>query len=373
MQFVFYISGHGFGHASRDIQLIRTLADLAPEANVVVRTAAPRWLFDFSALASLDLQVFEADTGIVQIDSLRLDEDETARRAAAFYRDFDRLADKEAAWLTRSAPVVVLGDIPPLAFAAADRAGIPSIAIGNFTWDWIYAAYPAFERIAGGVIPLIRDAYGRATRALRLPMHGGFETMMDVLRDIPFIARRSARDRHDTRLALGISADRPAVLVSFGGSGVQLPLDEVAGTGGVTVVATGGPAVARPGAGALVRNGERELYARGFRYEDLVAAVDIVVSKPGYGIVSECVANDTALLYTSRGRFVEYDLFVGEMPRVLRCRYLPQEDLLAGRWHHAIDALLRQPTPRGHPRIDGAVVASEEILTLARRHATARS
>ncbi len=50
------------------------------------------------------------------------------------------------------------------------------------------------------------------------------------------------------------------------------------------------------------------LYGAGLRYEDLVAAVDIVITKPGYGIISECVANETALLYTSRGRFAEYEV-----------------------------------------------------------------
>ena len=62
------------------------------------------------------------------------------------------------------------------------------------------------------------------------------------------------------------------------------------------------------------------MYAAGVRYEDLVRAVDVVISKPGYGIISECVANDTALLYTSRGDFIEYDVFVAEMPRVLQSR-----------------------------------------------------
>ena len=52
------------------------------------------------------------------------------------------------------------------------------------------------------------------------------------------------------------------------------------------------------------------LYAHGLRYEDVVGAVDVVITKPGYGIISECVANDTALLYTSRGHFVEYDVLV---------------------------------------------------------------
>ena len=40
----------------------------------------------------------------------------------------------------------------------------------------------------------------------------------------------------------------------------------------------------------------------------------------------EAIANDTALLYTSRGRFVEYDVLVSEMPRFLRAQFIEQED-----------------------------------------------
>ena len=76
---------------------------------------------------------------------------------------------------------------------------------------------------------------------------------------------------------------------------------------------------------------EDALYASGRRYEDLVRAVDVVVTKPGYGIIAECIANDTALLYTSRGHFVEYDVLVAEMPRWLRCGFIAQDDLRAGR------------------------------------------
>ena len=55
---------------------------------------------------------------------------------------------------------------------------------------------------------------------------------------------------------------------------------------------------------------EEHLYGAGLRYEDLVHAVDVVLTKPGYGIIADCVANGTAMLYTSRGRFVEYDVMV---------------------------------------------------------------
>jgi L-arabinokinase len=71
----------------------------------------------------------------------------------------------------------------------------------------------------------------------------------------------------------------------------------------------------------------RDLQARGIRYADLVAAADVVISKPGYGIVSECIANGTALLFTRRGHFIEQEVFVREMPHVLRTREITPETI----------------------------------------------
>lgn len=339
----FYISGHGLGHAARDAVLVEALVRRRPDLRVVVRTAAPRWFFETGAPA-LDVQPRVVDTGVAQIDSLRIDEAETVRRAARFYLAFDRRADEEARWLEATGARLVIGDIPPLAFAAAARAGLPSVAIGNFTWDWIYSAYPEFATDAPHVVPAIRAAYARARLALRLPLGGGFETMPGV-RDVPLVARRSARERGDTRRRLGIDGDRPVVLASFGGYGAPLPY----------------AALARDPAFVLIAATPR--LPAGLKHEDLVAAADVVVSKPGYGIVSECAANGAALVYTSRGRFAEYDVFVAAMPQIVRCRFLPQEELLAGRWGEAIGAVLDQPAPPP-PRIDGAEQAAAEILRL---------
>ena len=218
MRIVFYVSGHGFGHASRSIELIRALLTRRPDARVVVRTAAPRRLFTAMADApapTVDVQALEADTGIVQVDSLRLDEEETARQAARFHATFDRRVAGEADLLQRERADVVIGDIPPLAFAAAARAGVPSVAVGNFTWDWIYSIYPAFDRLAPDVIPAIRRAYATTTHALRLPLHGGFEPMADgdarhpVHR--PPVGARSRRHPPGTGPRRR-SADRPAVV-----------------------------------------------------------------------------------------------------------------------------------------------------------------
>jgi L-arabinokinase len=340
---VFYISGHGFGHATRSIELIRALLEREPSLQVVVKTTAPQWLFEAGALDRLMYEPLDTDVGMAQKDSITIDVRDTARRAAAFYRDFDRRADEEAAALRARTTALVLGDIPPLAHAAAARAGIPSIAVGNFTWDWIYEHYAIFERDAPGVVGLIRDAYSLAGQALRLPMHGGFAAFRTVV-DVPLVARRSTRPREETRALLQIPPDRPVVLASFSAYGVDVRFDSIDDRERVTVIAP--PARLAPP----------------LRYQDLVAAADVVVTKPGYGIVSECIANGTPMLYTSRGDFAEYDVFVAEMPRYLRCRFIPQEDFRLGRWRAHIDALLAQPDPPERVRIDGADVAAEIIL-----------
>src|SRR5882762_1157498 len=112
MTIVFYISGHGFGHASREVEVVNAIAARRGDVRFIIRSAVPQWLLEPRAHADVEIQPFEADTNVAQIDSLRLDERETARGAAAFYRDLDRRVDAEAVLLRGRADLVV-GDIPP--------------------------------------------------------------------------------------------------------------------------------------------------------------------------------------------------------------------------------------------------------------------
>ena len=378
LSIAFYISGHGFGHASRDIEVLNALLDRRPDLPVVVRTPAARWLFDLTLRHPVQLEPAETDTGIVQIDSLHLDITASVRRAACFYRDLDTRAETEAARLGRAGTRLVVADIPPLAFRAAALAGVPAIALGNFTWDWIYDGYAQMSADAPHLVPALRQAYETAAIALRLPMHGGFASIRTI-RDIPWVARQSRRDPREVRTALGLPGDRRLALLSFGGYGLDgLDLDRVDTRGDYLLLTTGAPSPARRHpqvAQAAVthhRNvaciDERLLYESGLRYEDLVAAVDVVVTKPGYGIIAECIANDTAMLYTSRGRFAEYEVLVDGLPRVVRSRFISQDDLYAGRWRAPLDALLDQPPPPVRPATNGAEVAAGVILEMLDRH-----
>jgi L-arabinokinase len=243
--------------------------------------------------------------------------------------------------------------------------------ISNFTWDWIYAEYAEYLDRAPALLPTIQAAYRTATAAWRLPMYGGFESFDEAWRadapeargllDVPFVARHARHSREETCGRLALPLDRRLALVSFGGYGAAgLPLDRLDCRDEWTVVLTSHETARPSGKGVCVLN-EKDLYGAGFRYEDVVAACDAVVSKPGYGIISECLANNTPLVYTSRGRFAEYPVLVGEMPRVLRCAYLDQDSLLAGRWLAALDAAVAMPAPPERPATNGAEVIADMI------------
>ena len=344
--------------------MLRARADV----RVVVKTSAPLRLFERTLAGRCELVSLECDAGMVQIDSLHVDTAASVERAVRFQQQFPILAATEAAFLRQSGACVAIGDIPPLASAAARSAGIPSLALGNFTWDWIYDGYS--HSGAGALARELRSAYQSTTVALRLPMAGGFDGLSAVTRDIPFIARRSRRGQDDVRVALGLpprSEGKPLVLMSFGGYGVaRLDTAALAELTGYTIATTDLPvrdnAIA-PAPG-LLHISEQDLYRSGMRYEDLVRGADVVVTKPGYGIISEAIANDCALLYTSRGHFVEYDVLVREMPRYLRAGFIEQEDLLGGNWSAALQKLLNQPAAPERPPLNGAEVAAGEILRL---------
>lgn len=342
---MFYISGHGFGHASRSIEIINALVDRRPDLRVVIRSSVAPWLVERTARPGVTLSPVEVDAGVIQLDSLHLDAAGSIARAEAFMSTFEDRVATEVGFLHAHGAVMTISDLPPLGIAAGHAAGLPAFATGNFTWDWIY------EHYAGGqpVADRIGEIYRLTTRALRMPMWGGFATFPDIF-DLPFVARRSRRDARELRTAFDLPLDQRLVLTSFGGYGIDsLDADALQRLDGYRVLTPD-------------TFDDQRLYARGFRYEDLVKAVDVVVTKPGYGIISECLANQTALLYTSRGDFREYQVLVDAMPRFLRCGFIRHDDLFSGRWQPHLDALLAQPDPPTTPQTNGADVAADILV-----------
>jgi L-arabinokinase len=356
-----YVSGHGYGHATRTAEVLRAVRARAADLPIVVRTSAPAILFEGWIAAPLAVQRLACDVGIVQQDALAMDEAGTAAAWRTFMKGWNDRVVGEAAWLRQSGARLVLGDIPPLAFAAAAEGGVPSVALGNFSWDWIYAHLARREPALAEAAARAREAYARADLLLRLPFAGDLSAFRRI-EDVPLVARSPRVARSEARARLGLDA-RPAVLLSFGGVGLPgLKPAAFEGLTGHQVLLTG-----RVGDGATPANVRRldgpALLAARLEYPDLVGAADVVVTKPGYGIVSDCIGAGTRLVYTDRGDFPEYPVMVAEMPRYLPAVFASNEEVREGRLRRPLEAVEALPFP-APPRTDGASVAAEKLVSL---------
>ena len=354
---VFYINGHGFGHATRSLAILQEIWSLRPQQRVVLRTDAPRFLFDKGCSGPCEILAGPVDPGTVQADPLQLDVEASLQARARMQDSLAEQVEAECVRLASRDVGLIAGDIPPLAFEVGSRLGVPSVALGNFSWDWIYEPYvasrPELQRLVEGM----QSSYACADLLLRMPLHGNMDAFSRVL-DIPHVARRARSDRASVRRSLGLEGEtRPLVLVSFGGfAAVQFADPADADPGPFRFVTFGEPLPGMPEDTVCLP------VAHGYRHEDLVAASDALITKPGYGTVAECLAARTPFLYTSRDHFREYDVLVAGIRRDARARFVPQEDLLALRWRPYFEELLADRKPWGEVPLGGAEVAARRLL-----------
>jgi len=354
----YYITSHGFGHAVRSFEIIRSLRRKAPGVRIVLVSDLPEFLLEQVRDPGVFFRRKKADLGLVQLDSLRFDLEATFLSVREMYQNRGVLVDEELEFLEKTGVRLLVSDVGFLPLVAAARAGIPAVAVGNFTWHWIYESYAREDPRWAPLVEWVGGCYRRCSLFLRLPMHGEDPEWSEGVEDVPLVARRARLSPNEVRKILGCPPDRKLYLIAFGALDLspeaQRRLEE------------------RKEALFLYRHPLRFDFANGrsvdsceqLSYADLVGAVDAVVTKPGYGIVSDCLAHGTPMIYTDRGFFIEYEVLVREIRRHLTWAYLSSDDLVAGNWSPALEAIRKSPRKVPSIRDDGADVCARRILSL---------
>ncbi|MFN0070703.1 MAG: hypothetical protein ACKVVP_04335 [Chloroflexota bacterium] len=353
----YYVSGHGYGHAVRSAQVISALRTLAPELPLWVRTTAPGWLFPTDTL----LEPVQLDLGALQRGSLHVRRLETLQA-------FHGLMQSEEAQITREVQLArqreiscVVADIPSAAFEIAQRLNIPGIGVANFCWHWIYEPYahrfPAYRH----VVEHIRRQEHQATILLRLPFAWEFDCFNDI-QDVPLIGRRAQNHRLDTRRRLAVSSNQQVALLSFGGFGLdQLSAERLARWSDWLFLTTDS---ARPsGRVGNIQNVSDSTVS----YVDVMVASDAVVTKPGFGIVSDALVNHVPVLYSDRGEFREYGMLSRALRTHGRAKFIPRSALVNGELGPYLDRLRRMSKPWATMEITGAELIAKHILDFAVR------
>jgi len=355
MELVFYITGHGYGHATRCLEVIKCILQHDRNSTVHVRSNASKWLFDKYPQNCFYHYARTLDVGLIQKNSFKVNKKETLKVMLLLYAERKTLIKQELDFLKKNKIDAIVADIPPLAFDVAQKAGIPSFGMTNFSWDWIYSAFtddlPEYWRL----IENIQQSYSKASNLLRLPFHGDLSAFPRRM-DVPLVVRKPINSKKDTleKLRFSLNDHRPIVLVGLREPDLlSVNLKQIGQMTNYRFITFN---LLNPPPNAL------NLQSRNYYFPDLLNACDLVISKPGYGIVSEVISIKTPMLYIPRSDFIEYDILVAALQKFHVAEELPTSNFLTGEWQPFIDSVLSKEMHNSLIRDDGADVVARTIL-----------
>jgi predicted glycosyltransferase len=339
---LYYVSGHGYGHARRSAEVIRALRSVAPDVNVYVRTSAPADIF--ASLTAGPIAPSHIDAPIVERDALSLDWPATLANAADLLRRRRSAVAREVDAVRDLAPDLVVADVPFLAADVAAALGSPCVAVSNFTWDWIYEPHRGAHPDGAAVVRGARSSYAQMTALLRLPFGHDTDVFPQVI-PVPLVARRSTREPNEIirRLGLDPADRRPRVLVGMRGGVAPATLDR---------------AIQSAPDFQFLRVRADDF---GLDFSDLMAASDVVVSKLGYGTIADSIANGTRLVWPPRSGFREDEVTKAQAPRYLRMAELPADRFRSGDWRDALEHAMALPEPPERMPVTGAAACANFI------------
>lgn len=295
------------------------------------------------------------DVGLVQKTLLCEDVDASVEALDAFYPPSVVMVEDLADQLARMQCRLVLCDIAPLGIRAADVAGIPSVLVENFTWDWIYDGYAEHAPGIAAHAPYLKKLFGQASLHLRTEPLCNNPGDGDAA--LAPISRAPRQTSEAVRASLGFAADARMILFNLGRDDAQAALDNwPEGCDDVRlVVPTPDPALGL---------GDRVVCvaAQGGPYHpDLVQACDGVVGKLGYSTVAEVYHAGVPMAYMTRSTFRESDVLEAFLQKHIPNVWLGVDAFAGAAWRTALPTLLGLTRVRRQTE-NGAFVAAELIL-----------
>lgn len=350
----YYVSAHGYGHGVRSCDIIRAIHQIYPQWTVHIISNLPAsFLSNRIGPGSKTIRPGSFDVGMVQLDSIRVDVDATLIRVEQLCSRRSDLVARESAYLRENHIGLIVVDIPAFPIEAAAHLDIPRVAVGNFAWDWIYSGYLPRDPRWQPIVKVFREAYRKTDLLLRLPFCEEM-TAFPYVEDIPLVASPGRIRRRTIADLAGCDPGKKWILLSF----TTLDWSEKA-LDSVDRMQEYEFFTVRP----LVwqRSNIHPLDREQVTFSDVVASVDAVISKPGFGILSDCVVNQKPLIYADRSDFSEYAILETAIRKYLKHFHIPAASLYRGDLRKSLERIWEEPDPEAKLPSGGDQIAAQHI------------
>ncbi|PGY12674.1 glycosyltransferase family protein [Bacillus sp. AFS031507] len=304
----YYISDYGYGHASRSIAVIRKLLKDPKVLIIVCHSFALSFIKESLHSNRVSYRTIKTDVGyFLEKDSIHPDKVRLFEEYINFVANWDLKVVQEQDFLKLNHIDLVVSDISPLPFEAAQRIGIPSIGLSNFTW---YTAY--HDLIDDGELKPYKEAYQKMTHFYSLAgsnenwnvptnHYGFFSREVDLL-EVQRIrnAINPNDDQHVIFLGLGMKIDV--------GSLEQLPIWDSPDC--VFIVSSNVE---------VDRSNVFQIPSNYLESQNFIATSDLVISKAGWGMMGEAISANVPLLILNRPSMKEDQNTINYLKRHLLC------------------------------------------------------
>jgi hypothetical protein len=335
MHILYYITSHGHGHAVRSCTIGNLLS---PEIKLTIRTSLPKSFFQEELTRPFDYFPGTFDCGCIQTDGITVDIQKTLETYMGIARQNEVILEQEVQWCKKHRVTGIVSDIVPFAFEVADQAGIPSVGISNFSWSDIYEPYLDIMPSFRPYLEKIRSQYAKAGLLLALfPPNA----MSDFTNRVPvsLVAKKGINIIDKIKTRFNINSDKRVGLIYTGNFGMgpvawnkleQFPDWEFIGLY---------PLPNSPRNYHLLNKSD-------FPYKDISASVDLLISKIGYGVFSECLANGIPLIYTPRTDFAEHPVLEKAIQDWGHGYSLSYEDYYNLNWEDTLTTIISRKKPK---------------------------
>ncbi|MED9970008.1 MAG: glycosyltransferase family protein [Ruminococcus sp.] len=296
----FFLSDHGFGHIARNIPIIVSVVKnydtfvyvVCGERHIEFAKKNLELMLTAEQYKRVSFHVDHTDIGLICKDgTLDVDSDALTKSTTEFLSELPQKAEQYFHWLTENHIDAVLCDMPIWSIQACELADVPLLYVGNFTWAEMYR-----EHLPSVIWQSYSVYYGKIKHAMLYALHNN--EMLEFLKSSEKTKTSVTARPFDEKAVSEIRAkhNRPIVFVALGMSAQfkeplyvsSVPYDFYT-TEGVPLVS---------------ENVEVIPYTT-INTQDYVAAADYVITKAGWGTVSECLLAKKPMALFARDSVLE--------------------------------------------------------------------
>jgi hypothetical protein len=284
---------------------------------------------------------------VVQKTAIEEDRQASELQMKQWMSEMDIHIKREISLLCVFQPSLVLSDISPLAFPAARAMAVPGIGVATLDWHTIYSHWlpendPTLTRLAA--------AYRDCDLLLEPPMAMDM-SVFPKRQKIPLIAAYASEIKPPL-----LKRQRKKALVIFGGSDQpSCDLQALAALSEWQFLIPHAPA-------ETPENVQNIHFNNDMRPIDFMPYVDVVVCKPGYGVLAECWRIGTPIAWVERPDFPEFPILKCWLENEFPACGMSKADFKSGNWLGALEGACEDT--RAFPKLvgDGAEAAADIIL-----------